>query len=1165
MVSAASLCPGWVSSDYRGGSSEDGVADLDSKVCASSAVVVEACSDVTTSADNLVVDDVHNMEQPIFAGTLAECIEYCACHHTCEAFSRGIDVSDSDVSNCMMKVHMPASEGELVALSGWKTVSNFEGCCDMSVNDHSECTADGVFTEVECSPNGCRGYEVEFSAEYAAAGSIQGTMDGSVHVDCLAGYTTGDGPSAGVYPVAKSTRCNADESWDEVVCTPIPCFDYRVANSDKSAAASITGVTTDTADVLCDSGYSGSATTTCEPGSRFSSVECRANPCVPYQIQFSNMASASAITGVTGNVVSFRCDRGWSAAVAGTFFTVHDWRTTCQAGCRDCDGDGQFTRQRCDPNPCIQTSVPHSDHAPRPQDSCPAGTTRRNHQYANADGSPNCQCVENGDACESGMGSRGANCIVDRRCDSGPIEGVTTESTTVTCDAGYSKYGEWGSPSKADITDRHIIAQQITCNPTDESPGFFDTATCLPNPCDPISVAHSNKQDTSIRGNTDDTVNVECHSGYEIFDGGEGGRTSAATLCQTNGTFTWVACAPVSRVGVVMRNARDTPRITGTDGAGNAIWSYSMGTVNVDYFSDPLLSALAATESYVSTMFKITSDTISFMTSGGSAAAGSIVISLYTDFEGSYLAAKDSDRLGGSHSMVAFQGTKRLSHEPVPGGRYPVTWEVAGLLGRKAAITVVDNDPSGVVSFDDLRMYHTETGCLPECLMIRHAPCLAQYAVQEAGMTCLYFNGNNQPYVPQKKAAHGLVQFCQYGLGPFGENGQASLRSGWPEGISHERLEMFNHLPVCVFVQIIGPTTFGFALSPEDPIFVLDSRNTESSASDQLHCLYETTKPRCASFAGTLKERTQHNLFCVEIDPEPSCMEIVMDKKCGIAGKFCGANENSEPDKKTLDLLECCNSADNGNGKMCLESASRRLTEAVESVRHDDVDSAAACAEVCLRHANGPMGGGDACVAWRLNKAGKCKIATDCMFSARADVLLVAKQHWNTFESVDMFKGQARPGPVLVRKRNSPSPSPSPVLADLALCQSAAEWSLSVGDMLERTCPSCGAQHQTIVYKRLTDPGTIDFRKLMLQDWFNSPPGGSNVLNTDFALFSSRDDAAADTNPWAFCNYNDGGVGFPRDCGVSSFVGGQWNSDCCPDMSGCTDRGGQEATWKIVS
>ena len=49
-------------------------------------------------------------------------------------------------------------------------------------------------------------------------------------------------------------------------------------------------------------------------------------------------------------------------------------------------------------------------------------------------------------------------------------------------------------------------------------------------------------------------------------------------------------------------------------------------------------------------------------------------------------------------------------------------------------------------------------------------------------------------------------------------------------------------------------------------------------------------------------------------------------------------------------------------------------------------------------------------------------------------------------------------------------------------------------------------------------------------------------------------DTQADTGRWSFCNYNDNGIGFPRDCGKNGAVGGQWNS---------LTKGGHDVTWTI--
>ena len=70
---------------------------------------------------------------------------------------------------------------------------------------------------------------------------------------------------------------------------------------------------------------------------------------------------------------------------------------------------------------------------------------------------------------------------------------------------------------------------------------------------------------------------------------------------------------------------------------------------------------------------------------------------------------------------------------------------------------------------------------------------------------------------------------------------------------------------------------------------------------------------------------------------------------------------------------------------------------------------------------------------------------------------------------------------------------------------------------------------------------TMDVKDLFLSNWFDT----DNVIGVDFNLYSTFEDAQMDTNEWKFCNYNDPGIGFPRDCfdcAPESFVAFQWNS-----------------------
>ena len=91
-----------------------------------------------------------------------------------------------------------------------------------------------------------------------------------------------------------------------------------------------------------------------------------------------------------------------------------------------------------------------------------------------------------------------------------------------------------------------------------------------------------------------------------------------------------------------------------------------------------------------------------------------------------------------------------------------------------------------------------------------------------------------------------------------------------------------------------------------------------------------------------------------------------------------------------------------------------------------------------------------------------------------------------------------------------------------------------------RYCPSCLDSMRNIYYKRKAGrpyPAEKNFLDLFLNTWSSA----NNTLGVDFDLFSTYQDALAETNAWIYCNY-DGGFGFPRDCGPARNTGNNWNS-----------------------
>jgi hypothetical protein len=123
---------------------------------------------------------------------------------------------------------------------------------------------------------------------------------------------------------------------------------------------------------------------------------------------------------------------------------------------------------------------------------------------------------------------------------------------------------------------------------------------------------------------------------------------------------------------------------------------------------------------------------------------------------------------------------------------------------------------------------------------------------------------------------------------------------------------------------------------------------------------------------------------------------------------------------------------------------------------------------------------------------------------------------------------------------------------DIAVGAPAADAAFAASPgphIFRRLCASCGGgPYAEVYYVRYTalPPGFSAYDQ-MGYNWFSA----GNVLGADFGLFGSLDDALARTNAWAACNFDDAGVGFPRDCGPTGLNGGMWSS--------WAGRGGQDS------
>lgn len=91
--------------------------------------------------------------------------------------------------------------------------------------------------------------------------------------------------------------------------------------------------------------------------------------------------------------------------------------------------------------------------------------------------------------------------------------------------------------------------------------------------------------------------------------------------------------------------------------------------------------------------------------------------------------------------------------------------------------------------------------------------------------------------------------------------------------------------------------------------------------------------------------------------------------------------------------------------------------------------------------------------------------------------------------------------------------------------------------IIHRECADCPSSHENIYYVRKTSIDTFDAYTYMMLDWKSA----QNTIHVDFDIFSTFEDATALTNPWNFCNFDDG-TGFPRDCGPTGAVEDVWSN-----------------------
>jgi len=102
----------------------------------------------------------------------------------------------------------------------------------------------------------------------------------------------------------------------------------------------------------------------------------------------------------------------------------------------------------------------------------------------------------------------------------------------------------------------------------------------------------------------------------------------------------------------------------------------------------------------------------------------------------------------------------------------------------------------------------------------------------------------------------------------------------------------------------------------------------------------------------------------------------------------------------------------------------------------------------------------------------------------------------------------------------------------------AAVTSNNPQPIIRREANRVSGAHGDMYFKRKLNPKSFDAYQYLIITWSS----WNNRLHHDFDIYSSLSDAQNNRNPWRFCNYNDPGIAFPRDCGPSGARGGIWTS-----------------------
>jgi len=217
-------------------------------------------------------------------------------------------------------------------------------------------------------------------------------------------------------------------------------------------------------------------------------------------------------------------------------------------------------------------------------------------------------------------------------------------------------------------------------------------------------------------------------------------------------------------------------------------------------------------------------------------------------------------------------------------------------------IEVVDEDENAAIAVDEFEFFNDETSCLPACMEMKVGVC--------EGKTCYRFEDDQTPYEQVKASPLSEVAgvYCRAAVEREGSKIGPGLEKAAENGSQELSLDYLaaGNLPRCMSIHGRGSH---FAISTYDPNIGDKEKATEfaytSFSGGDMHCVYETLKPRCVDFskpAATFKQVKK--AACVAEYYEDTCFDVCVrthctnDVACGRSKSFqdcarcCGSNNN---------------------------------------------------------------------------------------------------------------------------------------------------------------------------------------------------------------------------------------------------------------------------------